>query len=417
MWELIGMFVRQMVCNDNPEYEERTMRTMASVMLIAALASLIAAAGIFRDGATDADRVGPIDNIVNVSDDDGARHVDMAICLDTSGSMDGLIQSAKQKLWAVVNELATARPRPVLRVALYHYGNSSLNSEDGWVKQLCPLTTDLDLVYEKLFELTTNGGTEYVARVMHAATTQLKWDKSKGTLRMIFVAGNEAATQDTRYKLRNTCKAAATAGVIVNTVHCGDEVTGRNGGWADAAAWADGRYAAIDQNGGTIVIQTMHDKELAKLSSKLNKTYVRYGKNGKSSSERQFAQDANAKKLGVAAAAVRAMAKSTPLYDNARWDLVDASKRKGFDIRKIPNAALPAVMQKMNNADKMKYIATQAGSRRGLQQKIKALSGKRDQAVKAEKTRRGLDGKSAFGVQLKAMVREQAEKQDFKFEE
>ncbi|MCP4378978.1 MAG: VWA domain-containing protein [bacterium] len=80
--------------------------------------------------------------------EESARHVDLVICLDTSGSMSGLIQSAKQKLWAVVNELATVKPKPVLRVALYHYGNSGLTAENGWVKQLCPLTTDLDKVYE-----------------------------------------------------------------------------------------------------------------------------------------------------------------------------------------------------------------------------------------------------------------------------
>ena len=85
------------------------------------------------------------------------RHVDLVICLDTSGSMSGLIESAKKKLWAVVNELATAQPKPLLRVGLYHYGNDGLNKEDGWVKQLCPLTDDLDDVYGKLFALRTNG--------------------------------------------------------------------------------------------------------------------------------------------------------------------------------------------------------------------------------------------------------------------
>ncbi|MHC4652135.1 MAG: hypothetical protein ACYTES_14940 [Planctomycetota bacterium] len=43
------------------------------------------------------------------------RTVDLAICLDTSGSMSGLINAARQKLWAIVNELALAEPTPKLR--------------------------------------------------------------------------------------------------------------------------------------------------------------------------------------------------------------------------------------------------------------------------------------------------------------
>ena len=345
-----------------------------------------------------------------------ARHVDLAICLDTSGSMRGLIQSAKQKLWAVVNELATARPKPVLRVALYYYGSSRLKAEDGWVKQLCPLTGDLDTVYEKLFSLSAGGSTEYVARVMHEATTQLKWAKSKDALRIIFVAGNERATQDPVHKLRDTCKAAATSGIIVNTIYCGPEATGRSSGWSDAAAWADGQYAAIDHDRGTVVINTPHDKKLAELSAKLNTTYVGYGRAGKDGKGRQAAQDANASSLNVAAAAQRASAKSGGLYNNAGWDLVDASKEKDFDITKVKNEDLPEPMRKMSDTEKKAYVAKQAASRAGIQKEVMELSKKRDAFVKAEMAKNGLDEKASFDAALRKMVRTQAEKQNFKFE-
>jgi hypothetical protein len=344
------------------------------------------------------------------------RHVDLVICLDTSGSMRGLIESAKQKLWAVVNELATAKPKPVLRVALYHYGNDGLNSENGWVKRLCPLTSDLDLVYENLFKLKTNGGTELVARVMRSATTELKWNKSKGTLRMIFIAGNEPATQDKVYKLRDTCKAAASAGIIVNTIHCGPEARGRSTGWADAAAWADGQYAAIDHDRGTVVISTPHDKKLAELSAKVNTTYVSYGKKGKLSMERQSKQDANASSLNPAAAAQRSSAKASGLYNNATWDLVDASKAKDFDVTKVKTEDLPEPMRKMTDDQKKAYIADQAAKRVEIQKEIQDLSKKRDAYVKAEMAKKGLDEKASFDAALRKMVRTQAEKQNFKFE-
>ncbi|MBT3202576.1 MAG: VWA domain-containing protein [Phycisphaerales bacterium] len=393
--------------------------TAAGLVLIAVFTAAIAVGSMFDGKSTETKRGDNVNvtNAAHLLDEGEPRHVDIAICLDTSGSMSQLIQSARQKLWAVVNELATADPKPVLRVALYQYGGSALASEDGWVKQLCPLTNDLDMVYEKLFELNSSGSTEYVARVMHAATTQLKWSQSKSALKIIFIAGNERATQDPSFQLRSTCKAAATAGILVNTVYCGDEVTGRNTGWSDAAMWADGRYAAIDQKSGTIAIQTVYDKKLAELSSKLNKTYVRFGVSGAKRADRQEAQDANASSLNTAAAADRATVKATGFYDNSTWDLGDASRKKGFDIRKVDNKYLPKVMQSMTDGDKVAYVATQVKARAALQKEIRDLSKLRAKDVKAKAAAGAIPGKISLDKALKDMVRTQAEKQNFKFKE
>ena len=344
------------------------------------------------------------------------RHVDLVICLDTSGSMSGLIESAKQKLWAVVNELATARPRPRLRVALYHYGNTGLKAKTGWVQQLCPLTDDLDAVYGKLFPLRTNGGTEYVARVTRAAVQELDWNREKGTLRMIFVAGNEPATQDPVYKLQDICKAAATNGIIVNTIHCGSVKTGRQTGWADAARWADGQYAAIDQNRGTVVINTPHDKKLLVLNEELNKTYLSYGQAGRKRQENQIAQDKNARKVNAPAAAQRTVAKATSLYNNASWDLVDASKEKDFKLGEVKAEHLPESMRKMSLDERKAYIAKHAARRAELQKQIRLLSQQREAVVKKEMARKGLKGNTAFDTALRAAVRTQAKRLNFTFE-
>ncbi len=343
------------------------------------------------------------------------RHVDLVICLDTSGSMSGLIESAKKKLWAVVNELATAQPKPKLRVGLYHYGNDGLNKEDGWVKQLCPLTDDLDDVYGKLFALRTNGGTELVARVVRAATNELDWNTDKGTLRMIFVAGNEPATQDKTYGLQATCKAAATKGIIVNTIHCGNEQTGRNTGWADAARWADGRYAAIDQNRGTVVVNTPYDKRLSELSVQLNSTYINYGADGLKRKTNQVMQDKNAASLGGSAAASRAMSKGSSLYSNAVWDLVDAAKEKKVDITKLKDEELPKEMKGMTVEQRKAFIAKQAARRAEIQKQIAELGKKRQAHIKKEMESKGLDESSSFDAALRSAVREQAQQKNFKF--
>jgi len=346
------------------------------------------------------------------------RDIDLVICLDTSGSMNGLIASAKQKLWAIVNELALARPRPNLRVGLYHYGNDGLDAETGWVKQLCPLTSDLDEVYGKLFELKTNGGTEYVARVVRAATEQLAWSGQKNALRIIVVAGNEPATQDEKTNpLESVCKAAAGKGIIINTIFCGAEAEGRNTGWADAARWADGRYAAIDQQGGTVVIQTPYDAKIAELGTELNKTYVAYGARGKAGQAAQRAQDANAASVNAPAAAQRAVAKAGGLYRNAGWDLVDAVAEKRVDLATVDTEDLPAEMQDMTPEQRKEHIAQLAAQRAEVQKQIHDLNAKREAYVRAEMEKKGLGEGSAFDAALRTAVREQAAGKDFHFEE
>jgi hypothetical protein len=130
------------------------------------------------------------------------RDVDLVICLDVSGSMDGLLESAKVKLWNVVNELAKMKPTPNLRVGLYTHGGvgTGYNADRGWVKKELDLTTDLDEVYKRITPLRTSGSTEYVARVSLYAIEEQPWSKQKDALRM----GRRAPRSNPRSAVRRT---------------------------------------------------------------------------------------------------------------------------------------------------------------------------------------------------------------------
>src|SRR5690606_135196 len=161
--------------------------------------------------------------------------VQIALLLDTSNSMDGLINQAKTELWSVVNELAAARAHgegPALQVALYQYGNQGLSQSEGWVQQALPFTDDLDAVSEKLFGLTTNGGDEYCGWVIRDATEQLEWSADPGALKMIVIAGNEGFDQGS-VDFRSSVPQAIAKGVIVNTIFCGPDEQGRQTGWLE----------------------------------------------------------------------------------------------------------------------------------------------------------------------------------------
>src|SRR5205085_690177 len=122
--------------------------------------------------------------------------------------------------WDVVNQMAKVRPAPNLRVALYSYGHNTYDANAGWVRKELDLTHDLDALYQKLFALTLNGGEEYVARVCRDATEQLKWSQDKSALRLIFVCGNEPASQDPVVKLKEAADKAIARGIIINPIYC-----------------------------------------------------------------------------------------------------------------------------------------------------------------------------------------------------
>ncbi len=208
-----------------------------------------------------------------------SKPIDVAICLDTSNSMDGLIDSAKRKLWAIVNDLAKIEPAPVLRVALYSYGNNDYDPKNGWVRKDVDLTTDLDEIYKKLNALRTHGGTEYVARVTRDAIAELKWSEDKDALRIVFVCGNEPANQDKEVLLESVASIAKGKGILINTIYAGPSSHPEAVGWKEYAVAAGGRYANIDQdrNATAAVMKTPFDDEIQKLGVKINTTYCWYG--------------------------------------------------------------------------------------------------------------------------------------------
>jgi hypothetical protein len=143
--------------------------------------------------------------------------VQLAILLDTSSSMSGLIEQAKTQLWKVVNTFIAARQggrAPHVEVALYEYGNTGLAAETHWIRRIQPLTRDLDKISEELFSLKTNGGDEYCGEVIRKAAEDLAWDRDPNTYKAIFIAGNEPFTQGPVEPLQ-ACKEAVSKGIVV----------------------------------------------------------------------------------------------------------------------------------------------------------------------------------------------------------
>jgi hypothetical protein len=314
-----------------------------------------------------------IENIGNKST------IKVALLLDTSNSMDGLIDQAKSQLWDIVNELSYAKcdgKNPNLYIALYEYGNDGLESSDGYIRRVLNFSQDLDLISKKLFSLTTNGGSEYCGQVIKTSLKNLKWGKKKPDLNLIFIAGNEEFTQGS-VSYKNATADANEKNVTVNTIFCGDYQNGVSGKWLDGARRTGGDYFAIDHNKKHVYIVTPYDDIIIQLNANLNKTYIRYGNQGYKKMREQSVQDTNAAGLNEVVVVKRAVSKSSRMYNNASWDLVDAAKDKNFKYSKINKKNLSKDLQDKSEADLKIYVKKQGKKRIEIQTKINELNTKR----------------------------------------
>ena len=344
--------------------------------------------------------------------------IQMAILLDTSNSMDGLINQAKAQLWKIVNEFALAKrdgERPDIQVALYEYGNDGLSASGGYIRQVLRLTTDLDMVSEKLFALKTNGGSEYCGQVIKVAGKDLDWSSNSNDLKVIVIAGNEPFTQGP-VDYKGAVKGVIAKGVIVNTIHCGPYQTGVDTGWKDGAVLADGKYMNIDQDRAVVHIDAPQDKDIARLGAELNTTYIPYGSGGGVAWARQSAEDGNAASMSVGSSVNRAVFKSMSQYDNDGWDLVDAVKNDSVKLEEVEGEALPENMRKMNTDERKKYVKEMQDKRKKLQAKIRTLDDERKKFVADKRKESDNAGEDSFDSAMIKSMRKQAVDKSFQFE-
>jgi len=342
--------------------------------------------------------------------------VKIALLLDTSNSMDGLINQAKAQLWDIVNKFTHAKcgneARPKLQIALYQYGNDDLSSREGYIQQVLDFSADLDEISEKLFSLTTNGGEEYCGEVIQTSLKQLNWGKNEDNLKMIFIAGNEPFTQG-KLNYKDAVTNAKEKDVVVNTIFCGNYEQGINTQWKNGAKLTGGEYMAIDHNRQVVHIDTPYDDVIIKLNSKLNKTYISYGSMGMAKRNMQSVQDANAMEMEEAVAVKRAVSKSSRLYSNSSWDLVDASNEKDFDISKVKEDELPKELKDKSETEITAYIKEKKSERAKIQNEIQELNKKREAYISKNQKE---DSKGELENAMLEAIKRQAEKKNYKWD-
>jgi Mg-chelatase subunit ChlD len=336
--------------------------------------------------------------------------VEVVFVLDTTGSMSGLIEGAKVKIWKIVNQIVSGKPVPDVRVGLVAYRDRG----DAYVTRFTPLTSDLDAIYGVLRGFSAGGGgdgPESVNEALHVGLTKPRWSRTAGTLRIIYLVGDAPPhmdyAQDVKYPV--TCEAAARAGVIINTVQCGD-MGGTGRVWKEIADRAEGRYFRIDQSGGMRTVETPYDKRLAELSGKLAASAIFYGA-ADARLKAQRSLESAEKDLDDAAPEARAeragyLAKSGRIGGS---DLLSLLERKELKLAELKEEHLPDALREMTPETRKAHIEALLEKRKALRAQMLELDGKRAAFVKAKLEKQGRKG-DAFDEKVVQSLREQAAK-------
>jgi len=310
--------------------------------------------------------------------------IQVALLLDTSSSMDGLIEQAKSQLWQILNLLAhtEGQKETELEIALYEYGNSVRKTNDVQIRKVSDFTTDMDFISEKLFSLTTNGGNEYCGQVIKRSLDQLEWGEEDGDMKMIYIAGNERFTQGP-FSYATACQEAKKQNISVNTIFCGNCEEGVRGLWKQGADLGDGEFLCINQNQPTVYIETPHDDRINELNKKLNETYIPFGKKGKAKKESQRRQDKNAAGYSKANSAERAAFKSSKKYKAESWDLVDAYKKDKNILSngQVDLTTVSDTLQNISIEELEAQIQNAAAQRAAIQTEIQNLNVERQNYI------------------------------------
>ncbi len=336
-----------------------------------------------------------------------APRVEVVFTLDTTGSMSGLIEGAKKKVWELARFIAQGQPTPDLRIGLVAYRDIG----DEYVTKSFDLSDDLDAVYQNLFSFTAAGGgdtPEHVAKALHDSVNRMSWSSGNNTLRIIYLVGDAPPHTDYTdgYDYLAIAQQAATRGIRINTIRCGADPDTLLA-WAEVARRAHGEFTSIDQSGGMAEVVTPYDRELSELNRKLLSTAIGYG-----TVENQAAM--YRKTAAAAAAPMAAQAERAGIFGLLQTkgkaaaissdDLVDDVANNKADLKTLPAAALPKQMQGMSPEDKTRYLEEKGRERRAILDQINAFTGQRD--VYLKKSRPASD--DGFDGKIRASLKKQA---------
>lgn len=340
--------------------------------------------------------------------------LEMVFVVDTTGSMSGLIEGAKQRIWGIVNEVMQRESRPRVRVGLVAYRDLG----DDYVTRVEPITEDLDKIYTTLMDYQASGGgdePENVRRALAEGVSKVGWSKSRiGLAQIIFLVG-DAPPQNYEQEpdVIETTALAVKENIFINTIQCGSTAKTKEI-WQQIARRGEGKYFSIAQDGGVQAIGTPYDEKLAELAQTISRTYITYGAVAVQSqnfalitrNETTIAADAP-----MTAQAERAVNKAVNSFSYA-GDLLEDIINERVDLKDIKVEELPEELRNLTPEEREKEIGSRIDERRQIRREILELSKQRDAYIAAE--RRKIGAQNGFDTAVAEALNEQLRRRGIK---
>ncbi len=333
--------------------------------------------------------------------------VEVVFCLDTTGSMGGLINAAKQKIWSISNQIAVGNPTPELKVGLVAYRDRG----DAYVTKIFDLTADLDSVNKNLMGFQAGGGGDFpesVNQALHESVTKVNWTKGNKALKIIFLVGDAPPKMNYQndVKFQDTCQLAAKSNIIINTIQCGNRSQTQKY-WKEICRLAEGSYVQIDAKGGPVVVmKTPFDKKLSKINRELAQTTIVFGSVNEQKKGKALAKAAE--DLSEEKAADRAA-----FYSNARrgasYDLLENIRRGNVKLEDLKKEQLPPGLRKMDLKEQKAYLKKLETRRAKLAKEARQLDQQRKEFI-AKKQKEDLknQARDSFDNQVLTILQRQA---------
>ena len=346
--------------------------------------------------------------------------IDVVFVLDTTGSMGGLIQTAKEKIWSIATTMASAQQAPEIRIGLVAYRDRG----DSYVTRVVDLSADLDSIYATLMDFEAHGGgdgPESVNKALYDAVHNISWGQDERAYRAIFLVGDAPPHMDyNEVRYPEIVASASDLGIVVNTIQCGD-IPATIEPWTQIANLSQGNFFQVEQAGGAVAFNTPFDEEIAELSAQLDDTRLYYGTEKEKDKMRGkvAATDKMHSRLSFASRARRAEFNSTV---GGRTNLLGSNElvaavTEGFvDLDELEEDALPEVLKPMAPAEQEAYVAELSKKREDLQRQIRDLSADHSGYI-ARKVDEAGGMKGSLDQKLYDAVKEQAGEAGLEYED
>ena len=341
--------------------------------------------------------------------------IQVVFTLDCTGSMGGLIQAAKDKIWSIATGMSQTEPKPDISFGFVFYRDRG----DAFVTKKIPLTNDMDLVYKELMTMQAAGGgdmPESVNQALYESVKDFQWDPDTMVYKVIFLVGDAPPHMDYQddVKYPQTCKMAVKKDIVINTIQCGS-IHETEPIWKEIAQRGYGAYLRLSQSGSEVVIKTPYDDGISHCMRTIDETRIYYGSTAfksemksKTMNSEKINSGASSAVLAKRAEYISSNSKAKEAY-MGRNELVSDLESGKVKLEAIKVEDLPDNMQKMTLEERKKYVREMAEKRRQMEAQLALKIKEREKYVAEETEKLGEDAvKNSFSGNVHQVIVEQA---------